>query len=243
MEDIAGLSEEEIAQREGILDSVDSSGMTQQEKESLLKYIKRMEADARTDPLTGALNRRGGQNIFGAHRLKQGAGSYAAALIDIDHFKKINDKYGHGVADRVLTKIHDVIRRGVRNTDTVIRYGGEEFAVLMPDTDQQGALNVIEKVRVSVIHNAHSYIDKLTAAIISRANSNRMSVEGYLMSKDVSKADARLSRYDGLRNITISGGVAYVPNLADVDSLENLLHSADSALYASKLERNKVLGA
>ena len=77
----------------------------------------------------------------------------ALALIDIDYFKKWNDRLGHAGGDEILRKIARIISDVVRATDTLARYGGEEFAVILPNTDIQGAVNMAEKIRSTVAEN------------------------------------------------------------------------------------------
>lgn len=76
----------------------------------------------------------------------------ALAMIDIDNFKQINDTYGHPAGDRVLKGLANVLKHNVRVTDTVVRWGGEEFAVIMPHTNLDGALALLERMR-GIIEN------------------------------------------------------------------------------------------
>lgn len=104
--------------------------------------VGELEAMAHCDALTGLLNRRGlmeRARIALATARRTGR-SIGVALVDADHFKKINDSHGHEAGDHVLRAIGGAIRRRVRETDIVARWGGEEFLVLMPDTDLAGAL-------------------------------------------------------------------------------------------------------
>lgn len=85
------------------------------------------------------------------NRIKRYSGKLAILMIDIDHFKSINDQYGHQQGDVVLQDIADIVRNSVRKElDSPCRYGGEEFVVIMPDTDLGGALIVAERIRHSV---------------------------------------------------------------------------------------------
>jgi diguanylate cyclase (GGDEF)-like protein len=68
-------------------------------------------------------------------------------LADIDHFKRVNDRYGHGAGDAVLGRIAGVLRPELRSGDLLCRYGGEEFAMVLPDTDNAGALVILERLR------------------------------------------------------------------------------------------------
>lgn len=106
---------------------------------------------AMIDSLTGVHNR--GSIINTASRLQrsqENTGSLSLLMIDADHFKDINDRFGHLVGDDVLRQLSEVLRTQLRSTDIVGRYGGEEFLVLMPDTGHEGALLLAEKLRKSV---------------------------------------------------------------------------------------------
>jgi diguanylate cyclase (GGDEF)-like protein len=104
---------------------------------------------AMTDALTGLLNRYGLQHILVREHAE--ARRYNRALsclvIDLDNFKTINDTYGHPIGDLTLQQIADILREAVRASDTVFRYGGEEFLVLLPETDLDGAIALAEKIR------------------------------------------------------------------------------------------------
>ncbi len=107
---------------------------------------------ASTDPLTGILNRRAfmlraeeerARSLRAGHRL-------ALAMIDADHFKRINDEFGHATGDEALKRIaHTVVAR-LRKSDVFGRWGGEEFALLLPETDQNGAIMIAERLRYAI---------------------------------------------------------------------------------------------
>ena len=102
------------------------------------------------DPLTGLLNRRG---LMGALESQFRANPAATAhllIVDIDYFKRINDTYGHKVGDHVLCSVAQVLRRTARQGDLVCRLGGEEFVVIVFDTDGANALRVAERVREAI---------------------------------------------------------------------------------------------
>ncbi len=113
---------------------------------------KKMETMATTDGLTGLTNHRTFQDRF-ANLLERSArhGHRAAVLLlDIDHFKTVNDTYGHPLGDEVLRQVALVLRKAVRVIDIPARYGGEEFAVVLESTDLDGALNLAERIREDV---------------------------------------------------------------------------------------------
>ncbi len=108
-----------------------------------------LAALARTDPLTGLSNRRHFFEHFESELYRQPS-RLAIILIDIDHFKRVNDAYGHQVGDGVLIDFAAVVRRSVRKSDMVARVGGEEFAVLLPEAGLDDALAVAESIRKNV---------------------------------------------------------------------------------------------
>jgi diguanylate cyclase (GGDEF)-like protein len=113
------------------------------------RMLRRLEELATTDGLTGLLNKRtmievAEQKIAAAKRFNR---SLSVLITDIDHFKKVNDTYGHDVGDVVIKGLGDVLRRMKRNTDAVARFGGEEFVVICEETDARGAMLLAERVR------------------------------------------------------------------------------------------------
>lgn len=116
------------------------------------QMFARMERMATTDGLTGLTNHRQFQTLFDAAvaRVERYSRKMSLILSDIDHFKAINDTYGHPVGDAVLRRIAGVLDRAARRTDIVARYGGEEFAILMEETDHQGAVQTAERMRQAV---------------------------------------------------------------------------------------------
>lgn len=114
---------------------------------------KEAENLALRDTLTGLLNRRAFLPML-EHELQRRNrfGSVASLIVaDIDHFKKVNDKFGHDVGDVVLEEVGKALEGAIRSTDTLARWGGEEFIILLPDTDEQRALALAEKIRESVM--------------------------------------------------------------------------------------------
>ncbi|HYJ47192.1 MAG TPA: diguanylate cyclase [Pyrinomonadaceae bacterium] len=106
---------------------------------------------AMTDALTGLLNRYGLQHTLAREHAE--ARRYdrplSCLMIDLDNFKKVNDTYGHAAGDIALQQIASILREAVRRSDTVFRYGGEEFLVLLPQTDLEGAAALAEKIRAA----------------------------------------------------------------------------------------------
>lgn len=104
---------------------------------------------SRVDGLTGLYNRRYWQERFDyTFKLaKRRNKPITAMMLDIDHFKHVNDTYGHQAGDKVIQKLASVIKKCIRETDLAGRYGGEEFAIILSDTQEQGAEKVAERIR------------------------------------------------------------------------------------------------
>lgn len=106
--------------------------------------LKRTREAADTDPLTGLLNRRGFDRIVDGH----GAG--ALVYLDLDHFKSVNDAFGHQAGDDVLRDTARALRGAVRDGDVLARFGGEEFVVFLPEADAAEARDVAERARAAL---------------------------------------------------------------------------------------------
>lgn len=113
---------------------------------------KKMETMATTDGLTGLTNHRTFQERFlqMLERAERHGNEVAVLLCDVDHFKKVNDNYGHPVGDEVLRQVARVLRTAVRKIDIPARYGGEEFAVVLESTGMDGAIQLAERIRQDV---------------------------------------------------------------------------------------------
>lgn len=138
----------------------------QMQHEGQIAELKRQNAHhyamAHTDELTGLLNHRA--YLEKTADLPQ----YVLLVIDIDHFKKLNDTYGHLFGDQVLTTVGNIIKIGIRNKDMAFRYGGEEFALVLPGTALELGLKIAERLRYQVancnfFHNGESV--KITISI------------------------------------------------------------------------------
>jgi diguanylate cyclase (GGDEF)-like protein len=116
------------------------------------RLLATLAMEARVDPLTGLLNRRGFDERTAAELTLAVRGSHPFALVilDIDHFKLVNDQWGHDVGDRVLRHVGNLLREHARDADILARFGGEEFVVVLPDTDIAGAQAFADRVRESL---------------------------------------------------------------------------------------------
>ncbi|MBD9419164.1 GGDEF domain-containing protein [Achromobacter sp. ACM04] len=110
--------------------------------------VGRLNTQALTDPMTGLLNRRAMTNVLDAYAAD--GTSMAVIAMDLDHFKRINDSFGHMTGDKVLIALADVIRAGLRDQDRAFRVGGEEFIALLPMRSAAQACEVAERLRTAV---------------------------------------------------------------------------------------------
>lgn len=121
------------------------------EVRSLTRQLDQARTEALIDPLCGINNRRG---FMDATRLlgdsERGLSGAAMVLIDVDHFKQLNDTFGHLLGDKVLRSIAEVLRANTKGRDVVARIGGEEFALLLPQTPLPGAQRLAEQIRLAV---------------------------------------------------------------------------------------------
>jgi diguanylate cyclase (GGDEF)-like protein len=127
---------------------------------SMARYRSDLETLARTDMLTGLANRREfmAKLTEEAHRQARSAQACSLVMLDIDHFKRINDEHGHPAGDAVLAQVGRMLRSGVREkVDVAARVGGEEFALLLPETDLQGASRVAHKLLAALKNHAFEY--------------------------------------------------------------------------------------
>ena len=168
------------------------------------ELLTALELQASTDPMTGLYNRRAfyersGLALEGCKRYKD---PYSVLMVDIDHFKRVNDDHGHAVGDEALCWISHILRSTLRDIDIIGRLGGEEFAVVLPHTDLLQAMDTAERLRNTIAQSARTF--------------NGISL-----------------------NLTISVGLACLSH--EANSLENLLDTADKALYqAKRTGRNRV---
>jgi len=120
------------------------------------RLISRLERLAVTDEMTRLYNYRYFTERLGHEfrRAKRYGTPFACIILDLDYFKSVNDTYGHRAGDQVLQGVADVVSEATREVDVVTRYGGEEFAVLLPNTGREGAKACAEKIRVAVAGHA-----------------------------------------------------------------------------------------
>jgi diguanylate cyclase (GGDEF)-like protein len=180
------------------------------------RLARRMELLATHDSLTGCVNR-GNIGTLLEHALQRAQrehASVALVMIDIDHFKQINDRFGHRMGDVVLKRFADTVRLRLRHSDVFGRVGGDEFVLLLPATDTAGAVQLAEEVRLAVQDMALGAAEPLTVT----------------MSGGVAATEGgQVGATDGVKGPDGNFGV------------ERLYALADQALYRAKhLGRNRI---
>ena len=152
------------------------------------------------DGLTGVYNRRFLEKkiLEEVERHRRYSGDFSVIMLDIDHFKKVNDTYGHQCGDFILKSVSLRIASIIRNVDYLARYGGEEFCCLLPQTPLKFAAMVAERFRVLIMEQDHSFDDKLIKVSISLGVS--------ALRSDISTADALIKSADEAMYRAKAGG-------------------------------------
>lgn len=129
-------------------------GRLRKQRQELAAALQENRELASRDPLTGLLNRRHMLELLHLEqrRCLRGVRTMLLAQMDIDHFKSINDTYGHGVGDLALQMFADQVRLSIRSSDVFSRWGGEEFVLLLSDTPKEVAMQTLQRVRLAVEH-------------------------------------------------------------------------------------------
>ncbi len=208
--------------------------------EAIFDPIKKLQAMAIHDPLTGVLNRRGLQDVLlkTFDMVRRLGLSIQVLLLDLDNFKQINDRHGHGIGDAIIVAVADKIRQTVRQTDYVARVGGDEFMVLLLDSKQGDAVKVADKIRMAVarasVGASFGKVVKATCSIgIVPMGEAPVSIDGLLQQLHVS---LHLSKSEGKDRIAYQGervkAGLKVPDAAS--QLKKVLAAGDKFYAASQ---------
>jgi diguanylate cyclase (GGDEF)-like protein len=128
-----------------------------------------MEHLATTDALTHLYNRHKMNELMEMEKIRffREPRGFVIALADIDHFKMFNDKMGHDCGDYVLQQVSGLMKQSLRNQDMIARWGGEEFLILLPDTDLDGGILAIEKLRQEIAEHEFTFKDARFTVFLS----------------------------------------------------------------------------
>jgi diguanylate cyclase (GGDEF)-like protein len=129
------------------------------DEQALQRANRELEKIGRTDGLTGLYNRSAWEELLSSEykRCERSGGKAVLVMFDIDHFKRVNDGYGHQAGDEVIRAVAELMREVKREPDIAGRYGGEEFGVILADTDMAGALHFAERLRRAVESHTVQY--------------------------------------------------------------------------------------
>ena len=166
---------------------------------TLRETTTRLRHLADHDALTGLLNRRRFEQELARHlaHVRRYGAEGAALVIDVDHFKPVNDTFGHATGDRVLARVACLLRERLRATDVVARLGGDEFAVLLPRADRDGAEAVVRSLVETVREEALAQPVTISAGIVLFADRAPLDAEGALAAADLAMYDAKTAGGDG----------------------------------------------
>ena len=178
-------------------------------KDANQRLVRELEQLSRTDALTGALNRRSFDEALGQEtaRARRHGHALSVVLLDIDHFKRINDVHGHPVGDAALRWFAKTIKPNLREGDALFRYGGEEFVLMLPHTDREGALAAASRI-VAAVAEAPADCDGVVVPVTTSAGA--ACLEGRMTGAElVAKADKALyeAKQQGRNRAVLHGPV------------------------------------
>ncbi len=167
-------------------------------------YERELRTLAGTDPLTGAMNRR--RFFDEAAPLFEAGIPVAVLMLDIDHFKGINDAYGHASGDLVLREFTRRCAAALRNGDRLARFGGEEFAILLPNVTLEPAASMAERLRAAIVGRPFGVLDTKLSVTTSIGVTRRM--PGETMDAVISRADGALyeAKRSGRNRVVVAEG-------------------------------------
>ena len=178
---------------------------------ALIELKEELQLLANTDSLTGLDNRR--QFIDRLHQEAERSSRYrltmSILLMDLDYFKAINDKYGHDVGDRVLITVSGVIQLVKRTSDTAARIGGEEFAIILPETDKTGAMYLAERLRKKIasqiIHATTGEYFNVTSSIgVTSLHAGKYSPEFLMKQADLALYEAKKNGRNRVKYVSLN---------------------------------------
>ena len=196
--------------------------------ERIERLISELDAAARADRLTGLANRRAFEEQFArdAARAQRTGLPLALLVADVDDFKKINDRWGHAAGDAALVAVARVLSASTRSDDPPARIGGDEFAILLPDTDRAAAQDVAERIAEAVTSQGDETALSLTLSIgIAVQEQGQEPLEDMMRVADVALYAAKRDRSRGAR----TAAAAMPPPGRDAARSAEPAHAADAA--------------
>jgi diguanylate cyclase (GGDEF)-like protein/PAS domain S-box-containing protein len=153
---------------------------------------------AATDPLTGLPNRRSFEEQLAreSQRFRRKGRPFSVVLIDIDHFKDVNDTYGHPAGDRALIEVAERLKSVARNSELVARLGGEEFVWLLPETNERGAMIAAERARLAIAEREFDGIGALTVSLGVCSTDQVPDCDGIMQAADTALYEAKRTGRD-----------------------------------------------
>jgi diguanylate cyclase (GGDEF)-like protein/putative nucleotidyltransferase with HDIG domain len=197
----------------------------------------RAEKKARVDELTGLLNRRSLDEMIDSEisRHSRYGGAFSLAILDLDSFKTFNDTYGHLAGDKLLRDVGSNIKGAIRNADHAFRYGGDEFAVLLPQTTIDAAFQVAERVRNQIAKGLDSGKIPITASIgLASWPDDGISHTDIIAAADVTLYRAK--RSGGNQSFCASGPLAPIAHDGSIPETKNNMDSKISSVVRALAE-------
>jgi diguanylate cyclase len=177
MGDIQKMQLDATRSRDDVLGVREQAEQAQAKVVELEAELARVSTALREDALTGALNRRGLDEAIDREtaRAQRYGSALCLAVIDLDHFKKLNDSLGHQAGDQALRHLVEVVRPMLRPSDTIGRFGGEEFVLVLPETPRDDAKMVVERLQRELtrrffLHNNDKVLITFSAGVVQRAD-------------------------------------------------------------------------
>ncbi len=178
----------------------------------LSESLQRTQSEALLDSLTGLKNRRGLESaIEDLARDHAGLAGSALLLVDIDDFKQINDTFGHVLGDKVIRSVAHVLQASIKGRDVAARFGGDEFAILLPQTTLAGAATLAEQIREQVARGRiHRADGRESVGEVTLSVGVAVATQGETMEALIERADAAMytAKRAGQNRVSLSGQAA-----------------------------------